>query len=743
MLTKPTMFGEYYQNDGVPKFTIVKIVQGSDTWLFSTQDMQLSDGFVSGLLISHSGIKRSVDFLNSEVSIGNVTLTLNNLPYNPVDTNIRLSDEWGELYYADVTIYLGAGPNIAALSDCLTVFTGKVGDAPQYNPNTITVVAVDISKFVNKILPTTKVSSIYADAPESSRNLKIPIIYGTFSYPGGNGDGTVIMNGPGPAPTVLVGDGLFCLSDHVLYSVESFWCWNDVLGMSVEVKASDVSMSADDSSRGTATIDVDGTGEAFAYLYPGGVDTVANDATNPMNAARDSGNTYALIVSSGDTLSLKYTQDYGPSDKGTDMENGVGEIYSTIHQWRAIVATGATHSSYLVTIKNSFASQTDNSAPTLDGITWNSINGATQETTGLRWSEEGYGTFWVLNRGSADTHGPVILQHLEGGTPSGGELLYIYCMRIKQRFTYQPSVMTQGFAECHGREFGSWIDHADHSNAYDEGDQITQPAYIIESILIDELGVSSSNIDHASFDAAADANLNMNLAIHTDDQRWSDEIIREICGQSGFICYLSPSGKWKLLSWLKDYTGADATIHYSDLVEPPTIYRTPRNNIINDLTIYHGYRYDTELTTLTTNVTDSESQTNFGTRVEETTWRLLDEDSVDYLAPFYVGTGGLLSREWPIVKITTKEFIWADLEIGDFVTLDADTFDVQLKNEGIGWYERPFMVAGVIQKSNGTELYLQMTPGQIVVDLSASIANSIGSAINPTSVTVDDIPPPP
>jgi len=53
-----------------------------------------------------------------------------------------------------------------------------------------------------------------------------------------------------------------------------------------------------------------------------------------------------------------------------------------------------------------------------------------------------------------------------------------------------------------GRIFGSWIDEDSRNNGYDAGDLISNPAYIIESLLRDELGLVTAQIDITSFDAA-------------------------------------------------------------------------------------------------------------------------------------------------------------------------------------------------------------------------------------------------
>lgn len=58
------------------------------------------------------------------------------------------------------------------------------------------------------------------------------------------------------------------------------------------------------------------------------------------------------------------------------------------------------------------------------------------------------------------------------------------------------------FANVKGRKFGAWVDADSRNNGYNSGDLIQQPAYILESILRDVLGLTSTTIDYASFDTA-------------------------------------------------------------------------------------------------------------------------------------------------------------------------------------------------------------------------------------------------
>lgn len=61
-----------------------------------------------------------------------------------------------------------------------------------------------------------------------------------------------------------------------------------------------------------------------------------------------------------------------------------------------------------------------------------------------------------------------------------GIYFYVYAPREDE---------TEIFESGKGRKFGSWIDSPDHSNAFNSGDLIENPAYLIESLLTDELSL--------------------------------------------------------------------------------------------------------------------------------------------------------------------------------------------------------------------------------------------------------------
>ncbi len=108
-----------------------------------------------------------------------------------------------------------------------------------------------------------------------------------------------------------------------------------------------------------------------------------------------------------------------------------------------------------------------------------------------------------------------------------------------------PSPITSDFYfSAKGRKYGSWISDSGRSVGYSTSDFIEQPAYIIESILRDELGISA--IDTASFDLIGNASTGLRKdwkfarSINTIEN--SIKIIDRICYEA-------------FLLWTRDNTG--------------------------------------------------------------------------------------------------------------------------------------------------------------------------------------------
>lgn len=698
------------------------------------------------LLLSIKGINQEVDIFSSTVKIGKVSMTFSNAPYNPMDAvNRRLSSLWSNLGRGTVDIYIHAGTGSFTIANCLHVFSGHITDHPEFTRDIVTLKASDKNRYYHKDLPQTYVKDVYPDAPLDKRYLRLPVQYGEFSLRGA--DHSKLSNGNGPAPCMKIDDGKFCISDHVLNDTMTAWMqvpgcggllaeFHNVWGLDT--------MTEDDSGRGTVTIEVndDAYQKAYAYLYPAAVGA-SNDADDPINACSDD-DEYALIVLSGDSLILFFLDDFGPGDN--DEGNGVGTIVTAQIEWRGEAAENASVSGGTLKISSNAGFNSATAAVPADLNTWQALS-----ATSLDWITAISGIWWMLNRGNEDDKAPVHLEVAITGTPSGGELAHIYAVRVKLYFSYETSLVEEIFAECKGREFGSWIDDADHSNAFNSGDLIEHPNYIVESILIDELGIPISDIDCESFDLAYDQYLKMKVSLHNGEIRNSLDIIKEISQQGTFALHCNAEGKWRLVSWSRNVNPENYEFTWieDDYIEAPEklkICRSSWRHLVNSLRVYYEYRYGTEKYNKSALYEDSASQTKYGTIDGEIKMRYLDDDSAEYLADKLIDSGlGLLSNDWIGVKFRAKGRTYAHLEVGDYIRFRRDILAPDGKVDTIEWQNVDFMIMKKSLDIDGCNFEAYLTPGRFLIEFEDSAeGNAIAdiSAVNPTTVELQDVTPP-
>jgi hypothetical protein len=752
MLTRPTLFETHQYRNG-PVRTIVGITYGSDTWYLSETDFNIGTAPVYGLLERITGGGYAADIYQCVVKAARITLQFNNGAFRLGDAEPRLSDIWMGIGRAAVKIYLCSAPNPTAVTDCLKIFDGYTSSGPTVTRGRIILTASDENGAVHKDLPYTLAGDVFSDIPLEKRFVRLPIQYGSFTYEGTLQKKTKYGNGP--APTVTVADGEFCLSDHVCSAVYTMWVAPPGLGgMTCELTNDGTypnttlavaNMDEDDSGRGSAEIltTFGSYNIAWAYLYPSAVGA-DNDATDPLNACIED-ETYAVIEASGDDLHVYFLQDFGP---GLNADNGIGEITEVHVQWRGETASGASITSGSAQVHSNTGN--NNAATTLqsDRYTYDQPGLAPTCLAQMDWITDTEGVFWMLNRGEEDSNGPIEIKISQSGTPDGTNgLANIYGVRIAVKFKYQISAAETCFAELDGLKFGSWIDNAGHDNDFDEGDLIEHPPYIIESILVDHLGVAIADIDHASFDAAYDANLKMKMSLHDGERRNSLEIIREVCRQGLCALYYSPGGKWRLLSWNKsvdDINDTVTTIEAGYIVSPEqlTLARTPWRDLVNHLYLYHGYQYPTGTYALVDEFESSSSQTRYGREIiKDFNARFLDDAGAQYLGDRLVGGNGLWSSDWLTVKFRTRGVTYAHLEIGDYIEFESDALGGRVVDGSINWQSTDFIITKVSYGTGYVDLEAMVTPGR----MSFSGAGSTdATAVDYTASTyTEDDPGPP
>jgi len=103
------------------------------------------------------------------------------------------------------------------------------------------------------------------------------------------------------------------------------------------------------------------------------------------------------------------------------------------------------------------------------------------------------------------------------------------------------------FIRAFGAEFGAWIDQDSRDNGFNSGDLVQYAAYPIESILRDELDLTSSEINYEGFDIVGNATNGhrkaWDFASLISAQKNSMEIIKDFCRQCAIIFYQNYENK--------------------------------------------------------------------------------------------------------------------------------------------------------------------------------------------------------
>ena len=181
------------------------------------------------------------------------------------------------------------------------------------------------------------------------------------------------------------------------------------------------------------------------------------------------------------------------------------------------------------------------------------------------------------------------------------------------------------FAACYGRMFGSWIDADSRANGFNENTLIENPAYIIESILRDVLGHTSTVINYASFDTVGNTTNgkrdDWKFAQSITSQGNSLGVIQEICEQSGTVLVHDYANQERLVA-LDHYSPTDslgnAEIVFEDGKPQARVRQTHTQYIYNEFYLNYKYNYGSGNfdKQLFMNATDNNLASN--TRVDET-----------------------------------------------------------------------------------------------------------------------------
>jgi hypothetical protein len=271
--------------------------------------------------------------------------------------------------------------------------------------------------------------------------------------------------------------------------------------------------------------------------------------------------------------------------------------------------------------------------------------------------------------------------------------------RVRGRLITTPEVSDYIYYSGKGREYGSWVDADSRNNGYDQFDLIENPVYMIEDILRTELGLSSSEIDYASFDTAGNTtdgeiakvfDLAVGSILFAFSQykiidAWA--LCQELAEACGCLLFFSGTGTIKIVVRHRDedYTSADRTLKYDELANiQPDI--TPLNIVKNRVSVRYDMDYAQDvLQTTTAVVNDTTSQGNGATGIGGASTKIqeLIQDN-----RFILDSGTAIGHSTALLdwlayrkKLLSFDVITPkhnDLEIGDTVVFSGwpDTFKI-------------------------------------------------------------------
>lgn len=690
---------------------IVKIMHDSDVWYLGDMEIEWGAGIhVYALLTGCTGMKRTTDPFRKKWSIGEVTLSFSNLPFKKDSSGnwLRPSDDISIIETDSVEIYLLCGENATGLSDCILSFSGLLKESPKYDENTWSITIIDRSVYLlNQTILSTTVGSIYSDTPEKFENEMIPLVYGEFRS-GFSSD--YALDDLGLAKGIPINSNVppkcvFCNKRTHTFSY-MYYQESGIDQPSIQASAN---LYVNEYGRTTGTPN---TQQVIIYIPHENSNhdgyylpyLASKEPDDPDLAYDKDGTTYCEGWDGFDDNSQMYSSAaFGFS---SDLDGAVDSILNkAIHQsngswgWRYKIGPSADitfNASEIYFWNNSDGSSAN--APSGTGLaatydnTWRNTSMLTIDMTADFGTDPGRKRFCAC----------VTAGSISGadGTINNKHIMRVYELWL--RISYDEPGGSYTWGELKGRTFDSWIDNPGHSNSFNSGDLIEDPAYIIESLLRDELNWATANIDEASFDDAANSSVIMRMNL--TKQATVAKIIRQICEQSTFAFHVNSAGKARLIPLNDSSPTTDRTIPFSH-IKQNTLKISVSQPKVNKLTVESRWRGQNSKYQDIDVIENSSSQGAYGTKEYPVKWPNIAGTSREHIANHLVGNMfSLWAFQKTVVELEAFGFTNADLEIGDWIELDDETWNAQVKLYGASWSGIKFLVTEITQKQDGTRI---------------------------------------
>ncbi len=686
MLTTTAIFDKYNMRPNIESSKIVKITGGSTTFYFSDRIINLSDSSIvtEGVIVDFGTLNQKIDLFNKVSSISNVKLKLVNAPYSVSTAGagpVCLSDVLAadNIFNAAVEIYFWY-EGIIDIDDCLKLFDGLAQPMTKANPETLELNILDNSVFYHRTVPTDLVDvTTFPNAPKESIGKVIPLVYGDVSLDDVQKGGLV--------EGIWIDGSKILFAGHVLKSISNIWILDEILDKLVKIDSSDWTATLDDG--GKATVEIDDMIDTVAHLYHyPSRRIIEQDAFYTSFPFTDGEKVNDLDSSTYATVNTPWSAPNSPPATGSGTIKAYVDKLAeagTIQAAYIELNYSTTNPSYINTSEFWFDGVTGGTGDvkmdlTADGgDVWNSLDISNQWAGGV--------PTWV-SFGNSLLRRFAIFCDLDRA--NGIEVHKLREMRMRIKYEIDIKVGWRIFAECEGRKFGSWIDEGGRSNSYNEGDLIENPAHIVESILRDELSLTASDVDVASFDSVGGdlSSWDMAMAINTPIR--TDNLFAKIGFQSKTHTFFDSQGTAKI--GILDDTGTSNDDSFGkDDVKQGKIFliQGDMKQLINSVDVL----WAPEILDPESGYQKNSSATNSGSITEYSITKhrtlqadyILDDTVAGNFSDHFVDSGGYWKDLQEIIDATKAHWKFIYLEIGDIIDPETSINDVlKLFNDSFG-----------------------------------------------------------
>lgn len=710
MLSVPSAFSAAQNRMGGTITTVVVVTDGTTTWYFSDRDVQLNQAHAYPILRSHSGIRESVDIYTKKWRVSDVTVNLYNIPFG-LDSSfddLKPEDTLWDIRFNEAEIYILAGDNAPSIAGGgILRFSGVIIDPPEASDDYFTFRISDAGTLQNRKLLQTYVRDDFPAAPEKSVGRQIPIVYGKFTLIGSD-TATFTLQGTGLAKGEYITATKAVFSSHVLNALTRI-----AANVGLPDPALPISVSLDNDDSGYGTGDLSPTSwNTYAWVH-------ATSTEGPFVGEYRNAvwwNTWPVIdgenaIDRDDSTYAQLMDDYQDVVGVQQIERCLFPVVddSFITSVQA-VEYKVTNTRLSVQYKATLTMTADEFEVWL----WQDYD--EQQKSGLAGvpNADPPDGSWLAASGFA--YVPVskelpyapgfAITNLDGtgdGTRGNEEMAKLYGIRLRLEFKMSAEAHRDRYAECEGITYGSWI--SSRSSNYSSGAVIEDPAGIIESILRDQLGLSSSDIDLESFIDAENTSVEARLNLHSDNDLDVNDAIRQLAEQSTFAFFWSAAGKARLIQLDDDSPTTDRTIPWSH-IKDGEIKLSKSRKVINKLQVESRWHGEAETYRDNDTYEDSTSQSAVGYTLEyKAKWPNVCGTSASHVAQHLVNsTDGIWSKEHLVVEFTTIGVTNADLEVGSWIELDDETVDPHRKAGGTSWSGRQLLVTDLRQNLDSTKI---------------------------------------